>query len=258
MTNPALLKDLADRRALPVHQQLDPGTVEWIAEHRPATFAAMPPRPTYQPMMLTPDASWFTSVEQSDGLHGVRHGARVSLLASVLAHEHGLDGETEAALCVAAAVHDCRRRDDRTDAGHGQRAAGWFAQHAGSVTTCFGLRLSADCLLQATTAIALHHLPYEHFTLTQARAYRRARQVTDLLKAADCLDRYRLPALRWWPDTARLRTPVPDWLHPLAFDLVVRSERARLDGAGHESALTHACSLIFPTGPEAHDAKPLG
>ncbi|MFC5148989.1 hypothetical protein [Streptomyces aureoversilis] len=258
MTKPALLKDLADRRALPAHQQMDPGTVEWIAEHRPATFPAMPPRPRYEPLMLAPDASWFASVEQSDSLHGVRHGARVSLLASVLAHEQGLDGNEAAALCVAAAVHDCRRRDDRTDAGHGQRAARWFAGHAVSVTACFGLRLSADCLLQATTAIALHDVPYEHFTLAQVRAYRRAQQVTDLLKAADCLDRYRLPALRWWPDTARLRTPVPDWLHPLAFDLVVRSERARLDGAGHEAALAQACSMIFPAEPEVRDAKPLG
>ncbi|WP_242000065.1 hypothetical protein [Streptomyces klenkii] len=258
MTKPALLKDLADRRVLPAHQQMDHGTVEWITEHRPATFPAIPPLPQYQPMMLAPDASWFTCVEQSDSLHGVRHCARVSLLASVLAHEQGLYGDTAAALCVAAAVHDCRRRDDRTDAGHGRRAARWFAKNAASVCACFGLRLSADCLVQATTAVALHDVPYEEFTPAQVRAYRRAEQVTDLLKAADCLDRYRLPAVRWWPDPSRLRTPVPDWLYPFAFDLVVRSERARLDGAGHEAALIHACSIVFQGGQEGHDAKPVG
>jgi hypothetical protein len=54
------------------------------------------------------------------------------------------------------------------------------------------------------------------------------------------MDRYRLPLTRWWPDPSRLRIAVPDWLHPHAFDLVVRSEKARLEGATHNQALDHA------------------
>ncbi|MGW2199115.1 hypothetical protein ACWCSH_43130, partial [Streptosporangium sp. NPDC001682] len=71
-----------------------------------------------------------------------------------------------------------------------------------------------------------------------------ARLPVDLLKAADCLDRYRLPLTHWWPDPSYLRITVPSWLHAVAFDLVVRSEQARFDGATHHDALTHALALL--------------
>jgi hypothetical protein len=190
--------------------------------------------------MLVPDAAWFARPEAPDSIHGIRHGARVSLLVHRLAREHWLDERQSTALAVGAAIHDCRRRNDRSDNGHGNRAADWLTRHHATVTEKLGPHLSAALLEQVATAVALHDVPYSAFTPAQRDAYQRARPLVDLLKAADCLDRYRLPLTRWWPDASQLRVDVPSWLYPLAFDLVVHSEQARLDCATQLEALDHA------------------
>ncbi|THA32291.1 hypothetical protein E6R18_13820 [Streptomyces sp. A1277] len=237
--NATALHERAANGSLPAHQTMDLDTLDWIAENRPP-FTSAPPRLSPRAVMLTPDASWFTDPQQAGSLHGIGHNARVSLLASVLANEHGLDRDHALALCAAAAVHDCRRRGDRNDPGHGQRAAQWFTAHTGTVTAALDHLVPPAALARAALAISLHDVPYEAFTPEQNDAYRQAPHLVDLLKAADAMDRYRLPLTRWWPDPTRLRIAVPPWLHPLAFDLLVRSERARLEGATPHQALDHA------------------
>lgn len=74
-------------------------------------------------------------------------------------------------------------------------------------------------------------------------AYHRDRvtaAVCDIVKAADALDRYRLPKTRWWPDGRRIRVPAFDAFRPLAFELVVVSERAQLAGADGTAAVLYA------------------
>ncbi|WP_245204898.1 hypothetical protein [Kitasatospora sp. RG8] len=68
----------------------------------------------------------------------------------------------------------------------------------------------------------------------------------DLLKLADALDRFRLPLARWWPDSNRMPGPVPAWAPPLAHDLVMLSEQARLDGATNNQALELALHTVLP------------
>jgi hypothetical protein len=235
----ACLHELAQERRLPAHQPMDRMTLEWIADSRPVNFDATPslPRPG---TMLVPERSWFAAPRLADSHHGIRHNARVSLLAALLAEEHGLDGDDIAAVCAAGAVHDCRRLDDRDDPGHGQRAAAWFLRHTATVTGLLRREVPAASLRRAAEAIAVHDVPYDRFTAQQERTYRDAPHLVDVLKAADCLDRYRLPLRRWWPDLTRLRIPVPDWLPPAAFTLVVYSEQAALDGATHQQALDTA------------------
>lgn len=237
--NVTALHELAKAGSLPAHQAMDLDTLGWIARNRPPS-TTIPPRLAPQATMLVPDAAWFTDTRLADSLHGIRHNARVSLLASILAAEHGLDQDHTVALCTAAAVHDCRRLGDRDDPGHGQRAATWLTTNAGVVTAALGHPVPPAPLVRAALAISLHDVPYEAFTAAQDSAYRQTPHLVDLLKAADAMDRYRLPLTRWWPDPSRLRIAVPGWLHPLGFDLIVRSEKARLDGATHNEALDHA------------------
>lgn len=237
------LRELALQRRLPPHQAMDQPTLTWIAANRPAETARTRAVPD-PPVPLLPEVDWFAREESVDGLHGVRHNARVCLLAGLLARHYGLDDEQNAALRLAAAVHDCRRHNDQTDPEHGQRAAQWLASHHRAVTASFDLRLPREAVTAASTAISLHDVPYPAFSPAQHAAYQRVERLTDLLKAADCLDRYRLPLPRWWPDTARLRVKVPRWLHGVAVDLMLRSEQARLDGASHHDALTYACQII--------------
>ncbi|MFC9328611.1 hypothetical protein [Kitasatospora sp. NPDC057015] len=217
---------------------MDQDTLARIAGNRP-TAAAAPTLPHPLPM-LVPDAAWFARLEAPDSIHGIRHGARVSLLVHLLAREHRLDDRRTTALAVGAAVHDCQRRNDRADNGHGKRAADWLTRHHSTVTEHLESDLPTDLLEPVATAVALHDVAHSAFTPAQTDAYQRARPLVDLLKAADCLDRYRLPLTRWWPDASQLRVDVPPWLYPLAFDLAVHSEQARLDGATQLEALDHA------------------
>ncbi|MEV7357509.1 hypothetical protein [Kitasatospora sp. NPDC091276] len=241
----ASLRGLAENRMLPDHQVMDQPTLDWIAEMRPEVAAAPPTLP-HLPLMLVPEATWFAQPRCVDSIHGVRHNARVSLLSSILALEYGLDRDHRAALCAAAAVHDCQRHNDRDDPGHGRRATAWFTRNHAAVTGMIGRELPQDVLAQAATAISLHDVPYERFTVQQNQRYQRAPHLIDLLKVADCLDRYRLPLARWWPDPSHLRLVPPDWLHATAHDLVVRSEQARLDGASNHRALIHARQITDP------------
>ncbi|MFF3441784.1 hypothetical protein [Streptosporangium sp. NPDC002721] len=240
--NSASLRELAEQRLLPAHQVMDQDTLTWLIRRRPIVGAA--PALPHRPLLLIPEAAWFANPLLTDSIHGIRHGARVCVLASLLAHEHGLSRDDTAALCTAAAVHDCRRHDDRDDREHGKRAADWFTRNSSTVTAAFGHPVPDRAVAWAATAIGLHNIPYSAFTLAEARAYQQDPLLVDLLKAADCLDRYRLPLQRWWPNPSHLRLALPGWLPPIAFDLMAGSEQARLDGATHHEALTHALHTL--------------
>ncbi|MER7671827.1 hypothetical protein ABTY61_25675 [Kitasatospora sp. NPDC096128] len=237
----APLRVLAETRRLPDHQHMDQHTLSWIAGNRPAGPSAPATMP-HRPALLVPDASWFAGPVGFDSVHGILHNARVGLLVQLLAQHHELGRDQALALATAAACHDCRRHHDRHDPGHGERAARWLVGNLDTVTRAFGVPVPTETI----TAVALHDVPYDAFTDTQVSAYRQSPHLVDLLKAADAFDRYRLPLRRWWPDPGRLRVALPPWLPPVAFDLVVHSEQARLDGANHGEALEHALHTVLP------------
>ncbi|MEV8534705.1 hypothetical protein [Streptomyces sp. NPDC051211] len=251
------LTALASAGLLPDHQFMDAPTLDRIAAARPAGLPA--PRLPYRlPPPLIPLGEWFVHPRQADSLHGVLHNSRVATLATILARTHGLTPAEQRTLAVAAAVHDCRRHNDRDDPHHGRRAADWLDRHHRDITAHLapgpGAADDEPAALRqgAVTAVALHDVPYAAFTREQTSAYGRARLFTDLLKTADALDRYRLPCTRWWPNPALLQVVPPDWLHAVAFDLVLHSERARLDGADPHQALTHAHTLVAHGPAHAH------
>lgn len=233
------LHESAAAGRLPDHQVMDRPTLAWIAGQRPGGPGARPRLP-HPATPLVPDPSWFARPETATSLHGVLHGARVAVLVQFLAV--GLGPDRVLALAAAAACHDCRRHNDRTDPGHGQRAAHWLTRNSADVASAFGHTPSPETI----TAVVLHDVPHHAFTPKQHTAYHRHRTAVDLLKAADALDRYRLPATRWWPDLHLLRLQVPAWAPLLAHDLVIRTEHARLDGASDTHALHLALRALRP------------
>lgn len=120
------------------------------------------------------------------------------------------------------------------------RAAGWLAGNGDTVFGHFGLVATSRRLTRAATAVRLHEIPYAEFTAGDRADHARAERVTDLVKAADALDRYRLPKLKWWPDARYVREPAFDELRGLAFALVLISERAYLAGASGPAAVRRA------------------
>ncbi|NEB12244.1 hypothetical protein G3I32_25995 [Streptomyces coelicoflavus] len=240
----ASLIDLAARGQLPLHQHMDHATITWISDHRPD----LPPTPT---PALRPQSKellahggmptrWWADPRLYTSLHGVRHAMRTAALAAVLAEANGLDDADTTTAILAAAVHDCQRRHDQDDRGHGARGAVWLAANADTVWGHFGLTAMPRRIVQAATAVRLHDIPYEEFEAANKADHARAERITDLVKAADALDRYRLPKLKWWPDSRYVREPAFDQLGELAFDLVLVSEQAYLAGASGPAAVRYA------------------
>jgi hypothetical protein len=237
----------AEQKQLPLHQYTDADTVKWIAAHRPDFPAGLQAlRPNLSPAVrrcLTSaimPARWFPAANRVDSLHGQRHGARTAVFAAVLADELGLDEDTTASLVVAAAVHDCRRLHDKDDRDHGLRASNWLRAHCRHVYDHFALPVRREQVRRSAAAVRLHNVPYSSFTDDDETVYAEAATLTDLLKAADALDRYRLPKLKWWPNRHQLRlTPAPD-VHAFAFGLVVATEWAFVNGEPNETAFVEA------------------
>ncbi|MBT2366165.1 hypothetical protein J7E88_12815 [Streptomyces sp. ISL-10] len=232
------LVELAARKQLPHHQYTDHATVRWIEANRP-DFPEAPAhelRVTSQRLLYRSaiPVTWMAEPKLADSLHGIRHAMRTATLAALLAEATGLPQDDTATLVLAAAFHDCRRLHDKDDRGHGARAAVWLTDNADTVWAHFHLTATPQRIDAAATAVRLHEVPYDAFAPDDAADHARALHITDLLKAADALDRYRLPKLSWWPDSSLVRTPAFDALRSTAFELVVASEAAHL--AGFESA----------------------
>ncbi|MBW1602574.1 hypothetical protein JJV70_10740 [Streptomyces sp. JJ66] len=240
----ASLIDLAARGQLPLHQHMDHATIAWISDNKPdlppATRLAMRPQSKKLLAHGGLPTRWWADPRLYTSLHGVRHAMRTAALAAVLAEANSLDDADTATAVLAAAVHDCQRRHDQDDRGHGARAAIWLAANADTVWVHFGLTATSRRIVQAATAVRLHDIPYEAFTADDTSDHARTGRITDVVKAADALDRYRLPKLKWWPNSSYVREPVFDQLRALAFDLVLVSERAYLAGASGPEAVRYA------------------
>ena len=241
---------MAERKQLPRHQFMDAATIEWIAAHRPVLPVGgeivLRVAPAHARRLLALAAiprTWFAEPRLADSIHGLRHGMRTAVYAALLAGIAGLGENLTSALIVGAVVHDCRRLHDQDDTGHGARAAAWLETHIGPVTDHFGV--GGDVVRefrQAAIAVRLHDIPYGDFGPAGEMKRQEAQRATDLLKAADALDRYRLPKLKWWPDARHLRVPLPPHLQRFAYELVLETERAHVEGMSSEVATIQALS----------------
>lgn len=225
--DPESLVVLAEKRALPSFQYMDETTYQWILQNNPGY--EVDNLPNIQPDLLwlstlSLPTEWFLEHRIVDSLHGLRHLLRTAYFTLCLVGDMpGQDIKVKNA-AVAALVHDIRRRDDKGDSSHAERSARWFRTHATEVASHFGLELTPTEIASIEAAIALHEVPYRDFTLQQKSLYSKHRALTDLLKTADALDRYRLPKLKWWINDEYLSfIPSPN-IKQIAFDLIALSE----------------------------------
>jgi hypothetical protein len=241
------LVSLAARKALPAHQYMDAPTVAWIASHRDQFHAPTPvgplrPGPRARRLLAAAPIppGWHVEPRTIASIHGTRHLMRTAALAAVLADLYGLVERDTATLIIAALMHDCRRVHDKDDDGHGERGAAWLGAHAAEVFAFFDVPCTEDRLRKAMAAIRLHEIPYAAFSDRDREDHAHTAQVTDLLKTADALDRYRLPKIKWWPNDDLLRAVPPPWLRRVAFELVVETEEACLHGVEPWTAVESA------------------
>jgi hypothetical protein len=241
------LVQLARDKALPPFQRMDRETVRWIRANQPAfPEGADLQLPALDPAVVnTLDraaairSTWYAEPDLFDSLHGIRHALRTAVNGALLARLHGIPIEDQVALVIAAAIHDCRRRHDQDDPGHGDRAAAWLSDNHHKVAYHFQTGITIG-LRRMQAALRLHEVPYAHFSPPDRAAPARTRLLVDLLKTADALDRYRQPKLKWWPDVQFLRLVPPANVARLAYELVCDSEQARLSGVDSASSVVEA------------------
>ena len=187
---------------------------------------------------LVPQRSWFYSQEHIYSLHGLSHITRVMVMALAVCR---LMDEPDYTSCVlAASIHDIRRENDNGDPLHGHRAAEWLLDNSGEIAIPLTLLpVSDDPILQAVTN---HQVNYEDIDPQVLQQHQRS---IHILKAADALDRFRMPKQKWWPQPELIRLKPAHALLETARLLTIRSEQNILEGVDQAEAVMAAAHELF-------------
>ena len=212
----------AARGMTPEQQRMDDLTLSWLRDslnYDPRATSIEIPHEVNQLLDRGIDPSWYTRPDRADTLHGDLHLSRVAIFAAAVACEQGMSPTEQREAALAGLLHDIRRINDKEDPEHGTRSAEWLAGNTGIVMSHFGLDKDEVNLDAVIAAIAEHKLKPEDPTTGP---------LSQVLQAADALDRYRLPKESWWPDFNRVRLQPSDQLRHQAMKLVVETEAERL------------------------------
>ena len=124
-------------------------------------------------------------------IHGVKHHLRVALIAGMLNRDASIIKD----LILACLLHDSRRLNDKDDIGHGKRAAEFYASK---------LSLIGPKLIKARGYVPTHQAKIlEAIARHDVETQDTHNVLLIALQKADALDRFRLPKLKWWPDSQK-------------------------------------------------------
>lgn len=219
------LVGLAQENSLPLIQRMDTETLKWIKKNSPnLTIITQTQVPVIfkNAKKYKPSEKWFLKNDCINSIHGIRHIMRVISNASNLTINRKTDSTTTRNLLIACSLHDLRRKDDKSDEGHAKRAVEWFHKNYGNVLRKFAIVLTKNDIKEVSSAIYFHEIPYAQ--IASADEYYEHKEIIDLLKTADALDRYRLPKLKWWIDDRLIKIIPSDNEKMFAYKLVVNSE----------------------------------
>lgn len=180
---------------------------------------------------FTPEVSMFLRTDHTNTIHGLSHIGRVIVNTVFVTRCIGYDSGLLDVCLLAAELHDLRRQDDKGDIGHGNRAWNWFLANIKFLETrhpeLFSVLNSSPKVYEMLKlAIVYHEVNYEDIPgLTN-----RNRNLLDILKTADALDRYRLPKAKWFPNPQyiKLKKAIP--LIPLCRNFTIETEELILNG----------------------------
>ncbi|MFX1340696.1 MAG: hypothetical protein ACFFDK_18945 [Promethearchaeota archaeon] len=238
------LIELIQKGKLPLHQFMDLETVNWIKENRPSFNISTPPlkmKPDYllEIKKYIPDPTWFIITKKKDSIHGMRHILRVMfhsfhlVLVSGSKSSHFFKNSL-----VASSLHDLRRKNDLMDLYHGKRAARWFKKNISLIENQFEIHLTEDDVKAIYYSMSFHDVSYE--SIARNMKYEQYKDLTDILKTADALDRYRLPSIRLWFKDKYVSVIPSDYLKFIAFQLVIDSETKFLNGLTNVDSVLRA------------------
>lgn len=181
---------------------------------------------------------WFFSREHINSIHGIGHSLRVMVNTLLLCkYLHIIDPLPHV---VAASIHDIQRKNDNADPEHGNRAASWFQINQKSLSS--NEKLSSDDRLMIIASVKNHSLDYADMPSSDLNVYKDA---IDILKAADALDRFRMPKEKWWPRVEFINLEVAHKLIPYSRKLTIESERMILSDIDQYEAVLDTADKIF-------------
>ena len=194
MTTP--LYKLAENGELPIHQFMDEETANWLYSQARKTSMKYFEFPTSTLQELAdiaqnyvPERKEYTHENLSKGIHGQRHAFRVAFYSKLISEVTSTPFHL---LALAAKYHDVRRKTDKLDRGHGQRGADYFLKK---------VQIGAINLLEPGDAQRVYNMIKYHEIDLKNLSDSDEKYRSDIIsfKAADALDRARLPNLNWWP-----------------------------------------------------------
>lgn len=181
---------------------------------------------------------WFFSRDHVHSIHGISHNLRVMVNALLLCK--CLHISNPLPYVVAASIHDILRKNDNADPEHGNRAAAWFKVNHKLLPSDELLSNSDRQMIVAS--VANHSKDYSDIPSYDLDAYKVA---IDILKAADALDRFRMPKEKWWPRIELIKLQAAHGLIPYAKELTISSERKILSDEDPYQAVFESAKEIF-------------
>lgn len=217
---------LAYENRLPELQIMDNETLQRIKSRIKFTNQKMKNVfPLYEPFSknriskFIPSKSLFAQKNHFDSIHGISHTIRVMINALVLCQLLNYPSED---VLLASALHDVRRLNDKGDLLHGERCAQWLTDNYQNIPSAKNFK--PEKIKKIAQIIKHHDTLLENIPKSHQYNYS-----LHILRAADALDRYRLPKIKWWPKLEYIKIPEAQKLFNLSKIFV------------HYSELEHVC-----------------
>lgn len=209
----------AELKELPEKQVLDSETISWIeafTEHPLIDMSLLKGKLVENDLLVIKkyltQVSWYKNKDLLDSIHGLLHHYRVITYSYLLAKMLNLPQENLYIIC--ASLHDTQRQNDKDDKLHGQRAAEFFRSSNFDTLSDLDKAVIADSLYY-------HDIDYPEIPDTLSD---KTMGAIDIIKASDALDRFRLPKLKWWYNSDKVKLSEANELIEFAKSLVVETE----------------------------------
>jgi hypothetical protein len=175
----------------------------------------------------SPNHDWFIKKGRLDGIHGLRHIGRTIILSQLLCIELD-EPEFMAQAVIASSLHDIGRKNDMVDTTHGKRGANWFRENSQLIENKYNIVLSEDEKQAIYYSILYHVYPYH--MIENEKNYIFNKNLTDILKTSDALDRYRILGKSHWIKNDFLKIIPSLALKKFAFLLYIYTEESYING----------------------------
>lgn len=231
----------AQNKNLGSSQFIDLETLDWIKKNsgyisnfKNSTNIKLNIKDIDRILEFLPQYDWFANKENYKSIHGISHIYRVIINIFLLSKI--LNTKNTDMYLLIAGLHDIRRLNDNADQSHGERAAIWFKENKSL------LDYDLKYFNSIYNAIQYHEIDYDQIPSDTMSNYSFD---INVIKAADALDRFRLPKENWWPDINRIALKDSHAFLPLCQRLTIESEELNFKISDPIEAISRTAHRIF-------------